>query len=65
MDTSAVASAASALSASQTGDAVSTLVLKKALDLQAQNAAQLIEALPQPQQYNNPPNLGGGVDIFA
>lgn len=65
MDTSAVSSAASALSASQTGDAVSTLVLKKALNLQAQNAAQLIEALPQPQRYNNPPNLGGGVDIFA
>lgn len=65
MDAAAVDSAVSNLSASQTGDAVSTLVLKKALDVQAQNAAQLLEALPQPPQYNNPPNLGGGIDIFA
>ena len=65
MDVAAVASAVSNLSASQTGDAVSTLVLKKALDVQAQNAAQLLEALPQPAQYNNPPNLGGGIDLFA
>lgn len=64
MDTSAVASAVSALASSRTGDAVGTLVLKKALEAQAQNAAQLIEALPQPQ-YNRPPHLGGGVDVFA
>ncbi|HEX5804503.1 MAG TPA: YjfB family protein [Azospira sp.] len=64
MDTSAVAGAASALSSRPAGDAVSTLVLKKALDIQAQNAAQLIQSLPQPQ-YNNPPNLGQGVDVFA
>ncbi len=64
MDTSAVSNAASALSSLPTGDAVGTLVLKKALDMQAQNAAQLLQALPQPQ-YNNPPNLGAGVDTFA
>lgn len=64
MDISAVAGAAAALSSSPTGDAVGTLVLKKALDIQAQNAAQLIQSLPQPQ-YNNPPNLGQGVDLFA
>ncbi len=68
MDISAVASTVSALASSQTGDAVGTLVLRKALDAQAQNAAQLLEALPQPPQapqYNNPPNIGGGIDIFA
>jgi len=65
MDTSAIASTASALSAAKTGDAVNTLVMKKALDIQAQGAAQLIQALPQPAQYNNPPNLGKGVDAFA
>lgn len=64
MDLSAVASAASTLSSQKTGDAVSTLVLKKALDVQQQNAAQLLQALPQPQ-YNNPPNMGRGVDVFA
>lgn len=65
MDTSAVASAVSALASGRTGDAVGTLVLKKALEAQAQNAAQLIAALPQPPQYDNPPHLGGGVDVFA
>lgn len=65
MDLSAVASAASELASRQTGDAASTLVLKKALDIQAQNAAQLLAALPQPAPYNNPPHLGGSVDLFA
>ncbi|MFC5302128.1 YjfB family protein [Azospira restricta] len=65
MDLAAVASTVSALSAQQAGDAVGTLVLKKALDLQAQNAAQLLAALPQPAPYNNPPHLGGKVDLFA
>jgi len=64
MDVSAVSNAAAALSSQPAGDAVGTLVLKKALDLQAQNAAQLIQSLPQPQ-YNNPPNLGHAVDLFA
>lgn len=64
MDTSAVASAAADLSRRQTGDAVSTLVLKKALDLQAQNAAALLQTLPQ-ENYSNPPHLGNGIDAFA
>lgn len=64
MDASAVSSAASTLSANGARDAAGTLVLKKALELQEQNAAQLIQAIPQPQ-YNNPPGLGKGVDIFA
>jgi hypothetical protein len=50
------------LSQAKTGDAVGTLVLKKALDMQAQNAAQLIAAIPQP---SNPPNLGNSVDVKA
>ena len=65
MDLSAVASAVSAQASQQTASTAGMLVLKKALDLQAQNAAQLLEALPQPAQYNNPPNLGGNVDLFA
>jgi len=44
------------------GDA-SMLVLKKAIDIQAQNALQLLEALPQ--MPSNPPNLGNSVDVKA
>ena len=62
---SSVSAAASALSSAQTGDAVGTAVLKKALDLQAQSAAQLLDALPKPAQYNNPPNMGRSVDTFV
>ena len=63
MDVSSLGSLTSALSSSQSGDAVSTLVLKKAMDIQVQNAAQLLEALPP--VTNNPPNLGNNVDVKA
>lgn len=53
------------LSATQTAMAVEIAVLKKSLDLQAQNAAQLLEALPEPARYNNPPELGDAVDTYA
>lgn len=59
------ASATNSLSASQTAMAVEIAVLKKSLDLQAQNAAQLLAALPEPVRYNNPPGLGGSVDTYA
>ena len=61
MDVSSVGGLSSALSQVQTGDAVSTAVLKKAIDIQAQNAMQLLEALPQ--VTSNPPNLGNSVDV--
>ena len=64
MDISSVGSILSATSQAQTGDAVSITVLKKAIDLQAQGAMQLIESLPQPAT-NSPPNLGQGVNTFA
>jgi hypothetical protein len=63
MDISSLGSLTSALSQAQTGDAVSTLVLKKAMDIQAQSALQLLQALPQ--LPSNPPNLGNFVDIKA
>jgi len=64
MDISSVGSISSATSQAQVGDAVSIAVLKKAIDLQAQGALQLIESLPQPAT-NSPPNLGQGVNTFA
>lgn len=47
----------------QGSDAASISVLKKAMDIEAQSAQQLIEAIPQ--ATNNPPNLGNGVDVRA
>ncbi len=64
MDISSVGNVSSALSQASTGDAVAILVLKKAMDIQAQGAMQLIQALPQLPAIN-PPNLGNGVDTFA
>ncbi len=46
-----------------TGDTVSLQVLKKAVDIQAQSAAALIEALPQP--VNMPDHLGQNVNTTA
>lgn len=63
MDVSTIGSLSSALAEARTGDAVNTLVLKKALDMQAQSAAQLIEALPPVS--SNPPNLGNSIDVRA
>lgn len=61
MDVSSIGSLSTALSQAQTGDAVSTLVLKKAMQIQEQNALQLLQALPQVS--NNPPSLGNSVDV--
>lgn len=61
---SSIASAASQMSEARTGDAVAIAVLKKAMDIQAQSAAQLIQALP-PVPAVNPPNLGNTVNTYA
>lgn len=61
MDVSSLGGLSSALSQVDTRDVVGTAVLKKAMDIQAQNAMQLLEALPQPA--SNPPNLGNSVDV--
>lgn len=66
MDVTALASAATSMAQTRTADAVSTTILKKALDLQAQGAAQLIQAATQSlTTYNNPPNLGSRIDVSA
>lgn len=65
MDSSSIAGMASSIANTQTDTAVGVAVLKKALDIQSQNAMQLIQSLPQPTPASNPPNLGNGVDTFA
>jgi len=64
MDVSGVALAATGIGQADTANAVQMVVLKKALDIQAQAALELIQAVPQPAG-NNPPNLGNRVDTFA
>lgn len=64
MDINSIASASSALSQAKTGDAIAIAVLRKALDIEAQSALQLIQALP-PIAANSPPNLGNSVNAFA
>ncbi len=63
MDILSVGSLTSALTQATTSDAVNTLVLRKAMDIQAQTALQLLQAVPQ--LPSNPPNLGNTIDIKA
>lgn len=65
MEISAMASLATEMKAAQTAQAVDVAVLKKALDIQQQTAAQLIQAIPQPNPSTNLPNIGQSVDVFA
>lgn len=66
MDVTALASAATQMAQTRTADAVSTAVLKKALDLQAQGAAQLVQAATQSlASYNRPAHLGNNIDVLA
>lgn len=63
MDVSAMASAATAMSQQRVADAAGTMVLKKALDIQAQSAAQLLEALPAQQPVA--PSSKNIIDTYA
>lgn len=62
MDVTGIATLATEMTQARTAAAVQVTVLKKALDIQAQGALQLIEAA---SQVTNPPNLGNRVDTRA
>ena len=64
MDVAGIGSLSSALSATQTGDAVSILVMKKAMEMQGQGALALVQAAAQTSAAN-PGNLGQNVDVKA
>ncbi|MFT3847503.1 MAG: YjfB family protein [Propionivibrio sp.] len=64
MDTLGIAALAGDVSQSRTQDVVQLAVLKKAMDIEAQSAMQLVQAAIQAAP-SNPPNLGNGVNIFA
>lgn len=63
MDVGAIGSLSTALSGSQTADAVQMAVLKKTMDIQEQSAMQLLQTLPA--MPSNPAHLGNNVDTFA
>lgn len=63
MDIASVSGQASAMTQTQLSEAVSTAVLRKAIDIQAEGALLLLQALPQ--LANNPPNLGNNIDVRA
>lgn len=63
MDITSMGGLSAVLSQAQASDAAGIAVLKKAMDIQAQMATQLIQSLPQPA--SNPPNLGNNVDVKA
>lgn len=66
MDVTALASAATTMAQTHTAEAVSVAVLKKALDIQAQGAMQLVQAAAQSiQTSSNPPHLGNRIDTLA
>ena len=62
MDLSAIAATATEMTQARTADAVQVTVLKKAMDIEAQSALQLIQAASPP---SNPPHLGNRVDTQA
>lgn len=64
MDVGGVGNVSAALSQSSSGDAVAILVMKKAMEVQAQSAMQLIAAVPAPAAVN-PPGVGANVNTFA
>ena len=59
-----VTGASAALNPQGSGSAVAIIVLKKAIALQAQSAAQLLQTLPAPPA-GNPPHLGNHLDTLA
>lgn len=64
MDAVSIASLATDLSQARTAQSVQLAVLKKAIDIQAQGALQLVQAAAEVIP-SNPPHLGNSVDTFA
>ncbi len=66
MDVTNIASIATSLSNAKTSQDVSTAVLKKAMDISAQGALALIQAIPSnPSSQNLPSHLGQNINTTA
>lgn len=64
MDISGITNLATSMSQSKTADEVQMAVLKKAIDISAQGALQLIQAASNVIP-SNPPHLGNNIDTVA
>lgn len=64
MDTTGIAALATGMNQARTSEAVQLSVLKKAMDMSAQNGLQLIQGATKVVP-NNPPNLGNLIDTIA
>ncbi len=64
MDLSTVAAVSTVLAQQQVGAQAQTLMLRKALDIAANNAMTLIDALPAATSAN-PSHLGNAIDVMA
>ncbi len=64
MEVSAIAALATEMSQTRNTGAVQVAVFKKAMDIQKENATQLIDAASQVVS-NNPPHLGNRIDTSA
>ncbi len=62
--TAGIANLATTLSRTKLEGAVDVAVLKKALDIQEQSAAQLIQGIPSPSQVS-PANTGTQINVTA
>ncbi len=67
MDVSSIAAVATEMSQVRTAEAVQLTVLKKAMDIEAQGAMQLVAAAASvvSASNKNPPHLGQHIDTFA
>jgi Putative motility protein len=63
MDVTDIASLGTAMSNQNLNVAISDTMLKKAIDIQANDALLLVEAIPPVQSL--PPNLGNNIDVTA
>lgn len=63
MDVATIAAVATEMSQAESASAIQLAVLKRAMNIQAAGAAQLVEAAAQ--VINNPPHLGNVIDTLA
>ena len=65
MDTSSIASLATSMASTATGQAIGVAVLKKAMDIEANGALALLQAIPPVRTANLPAHLGQNINTTA
>lgn len=65
MNVENITSLATSMAATRTREAVDVTILKKAIDIQKNNAAALLAAMPVPAMPNLPSHLGQTINTIA